>query len=538
MKKRLLYLTFFLSLLGLCTVIVEAKEVAAKDVEGNSYVIGTHIFTGNTTLTTSHIMLAAKTTESNNIEDMVIYYKTPRGSWINGATGESLTAPENFNINYTDLKLEEDNDTVSAPKAPIVEVIVTKLYEETSKVRLLVNILIDDIEDENNEVNGVSLYLDNSGPIVNKELINHKEISTTRDGKSYHLIQYSFDAWLDSGYIWLDISSYASDANGKKVYSESSYQLHSLIYDIVFPFDDVLEIVEIGTSGNIDNRDNIVYTLGLRQSDELKFLFDNNNRFRYDVYKRDDYGSFSLYGTYELDEEFAVIVPKDRIQEYNVRLRYYYGDDEWKYVSTSEVFTIDSRTLTAPILSTSPYGSHLKINFEFYQNQGEDTLDYQIEGVEIYNVYWSDFELTGELIKQGDISGFVVPRTGYYAARVYATNEMGERVYSDFSDIITVAVRPEIEVSEVIDGKVNVKVSNVGYYERTFIDYYNVYTTNSDGDEVVLGRIGMYDDQIDINVTENMEIYVRAAVPIWEEQDMTPEYLYSENSNKVNVVVE
>ena len=110
MKKKLLCLTVFLSLLFLCIVKVDAKEITPNDIEVNSYVIGEHIYSGNITLTTSHIMLAAKTIESNELSDMIIYYKTPRGGWINGATGASLTVPTKFNIKYIDLELIEEQE--------------------------------------------------------------------------------------------------------------------------------------------------------------------------------------------------------------------------------------------------------------------------------------------------------------------------------------------------------------------------------------------------------------------------------------------
>jgi len=36
---------------------------------------------------------------------MIIYYKAPRGKWINGATGESLSIPDTFEVDYIDLKV-------------------------------------------------------------------------------------------------------------------------------------------------------------------------------------------------------------------------------------------------------------------------------------------------------------------------------------------------------------------------------------------------------------------------------------------------
>lgn len=99
MKKKILC---SLILLGTLTLNVNAKEINTSDIEPRTYVIGTHEFSGNTTLTTEHIMLASKTIEGNTLNDMKIYYKNPRGNWINGLTGESIEVPEKLNIEYID----------------------------------------------------------------------------------------------------------------------------------------------------------------------------------------------------------------------------------------------------------------------------------------------------------------------------------------------------------------------------------------------------------------------------------------------------
>ena len=82
MKKKLLYFLMLLGFAGLTNV--NAKEIAADDIEPRTYIIGSHEFTENSTLTTRHIMLASKTIDGNTLNDMVIYYKNPRGKWING----------------------------------------------------------------------------------------------------------------------------------------------------------------------------------------------------------------------------------------------------------------------------------------------------------------------------------------------------------------------------------------------------------------------------------------------------------------------
>ena len=104
MKKNMKYLLLLATISLVGFVNVKAEEINSENIENNTYVIGTHMFTDKTMLSTSHIMLAAKTINSNNIDDMIIYYKKPRtGEWINGATGETIEVPTSFEIDYIDL---------------------------------------------------------------------------------------------------------------------------------------------------------------------------------------------------------------------------------------------------------------------------------------------------------------------------------------------------------------------------------------------------------------------------------------------------
>lgn len=106
MKKKLIY--FVLAIL--CFIgfndNVFANTIKSSDVPNSSYVIGTHMFTREINddtgykgqLTTKFIMLAADTINSTNIDDMMIYYKTARGEWIDGISGESVEMPDDIEI--------------------------------------------------------------------------------------------------------------------------------------------------------------------------------------------------------------------------------------------------------------------------------------------------------------------------------------------------------------------------------------------------------------------------------------------------------
>ena len=78
-------------------------KVDLNDIPNQTYVIGTHIFTRDKNLptypgyiTTKSIMLAARTIEGDDLDDMKIYYKTTRGIWVDGTTNLPIEQPEFF----------------------------------------------------------------------------------------------------------------------------------------------------------------------------------------------------------------------------------------------------------------------------------------------------------------------------------------------------------------------------------------------------------------------------------------------------------
>lgn len=109
MKKKILS---FLAVISAFLFIgnVQAVEMDKDDIAKGSYVIGTHLFERKVTehydgtLTVQHIMLAAQSIGSNDINDMVIYLKNSRGNWVNGLTNEIVTMPEMIEIEYQNVE--------------------------------------------------------------------------------------------------------------------------------------------------------------------------------------------------------------------------------------------------------------------------------------------------------------------------------------------------------------------------------------------------------------------------------------------------
>ena len=101
-----------LIILLLVTVSIPSFSYAINknDVPNGSYIIGTYMFNKNKTanydgtLTTPMIMLAAKSINSNDLADMIIYYKNSRGKWVNAINNKEIASvPTTFEITCTNL---------------------------------------------------------------------------------------------------------------------------------------------------------------------------------------------------------------------------------------------------------------------------------------------------------------------------------------------------------------------------------------------------------------------------------------------------
>ncbi len=98
--KKFNYIAFVLIFITALIVRINAATTSYNDIPNNSYVIGTHLYTNEVPLTIKHIMLASNTIEGNTLSDMKLYYKTSRGKWIDGLTGEEKTHLSSYTINY------------------------------------------------------------------------------------------------------------------------------------------------------------------------------------------------------------------------------------------------------------------------------------------------------------------------------------------------------------------------------------------------------------------------------------------------------
>lgn len=116
MKKILITIFFVISLM--CNV--QAETISSGNINSLSYVIGKYLFTRevsegyNGKLTTQMIMIAAQSIESDNVDDMIIYYKKSNGDWINALNGSGVEVPSSFDIEVINMNnvLNNNYETV------------------------------------------------------------------------------------------------------------------------------------------------------------------------------------------------------------------------------------------------------------------------------------------------------------------------------------------------------------------------------------------------------------------------------------------
>lgn len=549
---------------------VYAKTMTPDEIQGPAYVIGSHVFTrevNETTgyegrLTTNLIMLASQTIESSDLDSMIIYYKTASGMWINGLTGSPIDAPESFEINYTNLQLEEENSTVSAPKTPIISLHDSPLNidEETDMMYYQLDIYIDDIDDKSNKTDGVELSIVDYNSYVTSQDLKYSDdkfgFTTTvtenytgddlEIGKQYHRDFITFENKPD-GYYTITARAYVEDGNGKRTYSDSVYV--AINPDTTLP---TVEIVNNYSNPDYVTFDGITYTYKLAiEKPNAYVLKIKPEKFAYIVQEKNENSSRQV-GIFGVNEAFTIEVPKDSVKTYYAQLGYYDVNGDFKYFTTIDTerkyFTIDTRkTITTPVLELDQleenydhnrtYGDQVEVDSRMYRNADEDTLDYIVKGIEIYQINYdgtnmSNFQYIAPLFNVTD-SFFVQvkPENGIatYVGRTYATNAVGQKIYSEYSNVVTVIRTPEIEVSDINEGKVNVSIKNIEEYGTAYDLKYKVF--NASGTELT-GLVEL-DEVSSIDVDSTTQLYIK----IYKASDDSGN-THSAKSNKVDVVVE
>ena len=432
MKKKLLYLLLLFGILFCIKINVNAKEILSSDISPRTYIIGAYEFTENTTLTTRHIMLASKTIDGNTLNDMIIYYKNPRGKWINGLTGETVEVGEKFNIEYVDL--------IKFLTTPTLENI---LGDETSATLSITS--SGYYLDSNNlsKISGWELYektTDGYSKITEGTNYNYKVTLNPGETKTFVARVYKLNETLDRVY---------SDYSNEVEVIREKLNTPTLANDYNDKTKASLSILGAGYYGSSEEtlKEISGWELYEKTTDGYSKITEGTNY------------------TYQMElvpgetKTFVARVYKDK--ENGDRI----------YSEYSNELEVTREKLQTPTLANDPSdlsGAHLSMAVEGYYASGEDALK-EITGWELYEKTENGYVTIANDSTYSHNVSMDQGTTKTFIARVYYENENVTKTYSEYSNEVVVTIE-KIKVPTLTFSKNNDKMTLSIIAEGTYKD--------------------------------------------------------------------
>lgn len=432
MKKKLLYLLLLFGILFFIKINVNAKEILSSDISPRTYIIGAYEFTENTTLTTRHIMLASKTIDGNTLNDMIIYYKNPRGKWINGLTGETVEVSEKFNIEYVDL--------IKCLTTPTLENILGDEASATLSITSSGYYL-----DSNNlsKISGWELYektTDGYSKITEGTNYNYKVTLNPGETKTFVARVYKLNETLDRVY---------SDYSNEVEVTREKLNTPTLANDYNDKTKASLSILGAGYYGSSE--------------ETLKEISG------WELYEKTENGYSKITEgtnyTYQMElvpgeaKTFVARVYKDK--ENGDRI----------YSEYSNELEVTREKLQTPTLANDPSdlsGAHLSMAVEGYYASGEDALK-EITGWELYEKTENGYVTIANDSTYSHNVSMDQGTTKTFIARVYYENENVTKTYSEYSNEVVVTIE-KIKVPTLTFSKNNDKMTLSIIAEGTYKD--------------------------------------------------------------------
>lgn len=493
MKKKLLYLLLLFGILFCIKINVNAKEILSSDISPRTYIIGAYEFTENTILTTRHIMLASKTIDGNTLNDMIIYYKNPRGKWINGLTGEIVEVSEKFNIEYVDL--------IKCLTTPTLENI---LGDETSATLSITS--SGYYLDSNNlsKISGWELYektTDGYLKITEGTNYNYKVTLNPGETKTFVARVYKLNETLDRVY---------SDYSNEVEVTREKLNTPTLANDYNDKTKASLSILGAGYYGSSEEtlKEISGWELYEKTTDGYSKITEGTNY------------------TYQMElvpgeaKTFVARVYKDK--ENGDRI----------YSEYSNELEVTREKLQTPTLANDPSdlsGAHLSMAVEGYYASGEDALK-EITGWELYEKTENGYVTIANDSTYSHNVSMDQGTTKTFIARVYYENENVTKTYSEYSNEVVVTIEkikvPTLTFSKNND-KMTLSIIAEGTYkdetEQNKITGWELYEKGETNTLVTSDKSYTY--EMDIPYGETKTYYARIYIV-----DVYNNKVYSENS--------
>ena len=441
MKKKLLSLLLLFGMLFCIKINVNAKEILSSDISPRTYVIGTHEFTESTTLSTKHIMLASKTIVGDTLDDMIIYYKNPRGKWINGLTGEIVEVSEKFNIEYVDLVKELEKPTLT-----LVRISGTYGYLSISEEGYYSD------EDHMNQISGWEVYekTDNGyarvyGGDETEYYISLKE----GEEKNFVAIAYKLTSTLDKKY-----SAYSNEVGmiGKKLALPTLTKVSETADEVVLSF------VKEGNYTTAESLDHITgWSLYLTNSESIE----------------DDLIKEGAYNETTITLSKSELPDKDNLELYLIVYLDHEEDRYTIYSDSSNIVMVTKNNLQTPTLTATYTTDKTTVELSIIKEgaYNSSNIENSIDGWELYEKTENGYKLEVE----GEFNAFGMPTSSIsgktYIARVYKLNSSSNKIYSDYSneitieDVVNMPKMPTLANLKTEGKKTILSIAKTGYYK-------------------------------------------------------------------------
>lgn len=444
MKKKIIGLLLVLSAF-LITSGVSAKEISKDDIKPGTYMIGTHLFTRDTageydgTLTVRYIMLAARTINSTNIDDMIIYLKNSRGKWVNAVTNEEVTVPDKVDI-YYENSVEEFLPTIGV--FSYLDIVNGQWWFEP---------FIDAFDGVPEKEYEFELY--------EKTSSGYEFVGSSLKPNS------SVIPWGTQTDATNEVKTYVgrlaiTNSKGEKIYSDYSNE-------VTVDTKNELAVPNMTSELNIQYESSRAeWTFDMRLDDEFKNRYPSDTRYNFELSEKTSSGYVYVDDAFTegLRGQFASADISNETKTYVARLYITNSKGGKIYSNYSEELTLNLKdSIPAPEIFYECDMSDCSVNVsDFYFRtscNNSSSCSSTVADKLIDNYYYNVYEKNGNKIDNGYALGGmgkiasitdISNEEKTYVAKLYLTNSKGEEVVSKESNEITISAKDILGKPELV----------------------------------------------------------------------------------------